>query len=384
MKRYPRTFKSTQPGAPVLTPTVGALIAILRQFGVTGVSMGTPDVISTVSGITTVTDYSGHQASIDSIVRLSSTGIPGLDKDHLVIGASSTAYMIATPGLADGVLTNSGFHALSPMGWTEEYSLADYAVFGLKDPNYGKCYLQVFDSDLYVSRVKMLLPEQEALAMVPKAPSDARYYLKRANGSAFVGGYQISGNDRFFYMSGNFREATNYSYWSAMYGGAFIPVRDNDRHPFMFAGTLATYGAGTNSPASPFYLSSSSAGNFLGRQSGIDNMPVAYPYSRLSNMGVSSIAIMPNDASAPYRRDFNDGKLFEARVGLAEDMVRSSSSGTQSQTLRGWLPGLTVSRASGVGFIADDSVLDVPGVGRSQILRIGFNRGWLACGREWL
>ncbi len=381
MKRYPRIFKSSQPGAPVLTQTAGALISILRQFGVTGVSMGTPDVISTVSGVTTVTDYSGHLASVDTIVRLSSTGIAGLDRDHLVISTSATSYVIATPGLDDGVLTSTGFHALSPMGWTEEYSLADYAVFGLKDPNYGKCYLQVFDADLYVSRVKMLLPEQEDMAMVPKAPSDARYYLKRASGSSYVGGYQIHGNDRFFYMAGNYREATNYPYWSAMYGGAFIPARDDDRHPFMFSGSIATYGSSSHTPPSPFLLSSSSAGYFLGRQKGIDNQMPAFAYSRLANMGWASMHSLSNDSG--YVHTFNDGKLFEARAGLAEEAARTSTSGTQSQTLRGWLPGMTLMRMTSTGFIADDSACIIPGIGRSQLLRIGYGRGWLACGREW-
>ncbi|MFT7722229.1 MAG: hypothetical protein QM788_05300 [Roseateles sp.] len=139
---------SAMPGAPSLTPDIGAMIALLDACLVNGYAAGNVDSIVISGGIATVTRGAGHPFEVGSVALISGAAVSGgvINGERKVTAVTTTTYKFNAPGIADQTATGVTMHKVAPLGWAKPFAATNLAAYTPADPASTGHYLRVDDS----------------------------------------------------------------------------------------------------------------------------------------------------------------------------------------------------------------------------------------------
>jgi len=239
-----KSFTSSITGAPVLSGTAGALIAVLDACLVDGFGLQAVTSLVVASGTATATLATTPVATAGSVVLISGATPSGLNGEQRVLTTASNTLTFAT-ALADQTATGSISVKLAPAGWEKVYSGTNLAVY--RSPNVAgtRQFLRADDTGTTSATMRAY----ESMTDVNTGTDNwmDNYWFKSAAATATAVPWQIYADDRTFYLR---TEAGNQD---AIYPfGDITPVRAND--PFACIGPdgypVATANSTSNTAAS--------------------------------------------------------------------------------------------------------------------------------------
>lgn len=119
-----RYYTSAMSGAPVLSGTAGALIAVLDACLVSGFGNKSIDSLVVSGGIATANIGSGHDFAEGDVLRISGATPAGLNSDWRLasVTATSVTWSVEGCGIADGTATGTITTLRAPAGWEKVFS----------------------------------------------------------------------------------------------------------------------------------------------------------------------------------------------------------------------------------------------------------------------
>lgn len=150
-----KIYHSAMVGAPALSGTAGALIAILDACLVNGWGSAAVDSIVISGGIATVTKAAGHPMEEDAVAEITGATVTGgsINGEKKVLTATATQYTFDATGIPNQTATGSITHKLASMGWAKAFSGTNKAAYRASDITGVRNYLRVDDSAVQSARV---------------------------------------------------------------------------------------------------------------------------------------------------------------------------------------------------------------------------------------
>lgn len=199
-------FTEEMAGAPALSGTAGALIAVLDACLVDGFGSKTATSVTVAGGIATVAFSGGASAAVAQSVILvaGATGAwTDLNGEQKVLSANTTTVTFAT-ALADGTATGTITFKMAPLGWTKVYTGTNKAVYKPSDVAASSALLRVDDTGTTTARVRMYESMSDIDTGTNPAPTDAKvsgglHWWKSSAANATATKYTIVGDSRNVY-----------------------------------------------------------------------------------------------------------------------------------------------------------------------------------------
>src|SRR5574343_273566 len=261
---------SAMTGAPTLSGTAGAMIALLDACLVNGFGSGTVDSVVVSSGVATVTRSAGHPFEVGSVTLMTgATGSwTGLNGEKRVLSKTATTYTFDATGVSDGTATGTITHKMAALGFAKPYSGTNLAAY--KSPNILSpgAYLRVDDTGTVNARVVGYEAMSDVNTGTGPFPTNAQisgggYWPKAVSADATARSWILVGDDRGFILYlhyGSWNAAlTSVSNTSAsVHFGDFESVKSPD--PYASSLSCATSSITSSAGASDFsYCNSSSS-----------------------------------------------------------------------------------------------------------------------------
>lgn len=352
---------SAMPGAPVLSGTAGALIAVLDACLVNGFGLRTVDSLVINNNVATCNIAAGHSAEVGTVVVIAGATPAALNGEQKVTAVSGNSVSFETAGLSNQTATGSITLINASLGWAKPFSGTNLAAYRSNDVTSNRNYLRIDDTNTNSARVKgyeLMTDVNTGSGDFPtqsQRPSGG-YWTKSASSDTNPRNYIICGDSKGFYLFVLSEYYTN-SYFS-YYFGEINSVKSND--------AFSTYiSLGVNDESS----GSQQVGGF--QNNTLSNN--TYQYIVRSNTGLGS-AVQVNSAAptifgnladyqsgnsgdnslAPFPNP-SDGGLYLSIKNISEFSTR---------TYRGTLPGAyIVPQSVAIGqFSARDSIVGVAGL----------------------
>lgn len=267
-------FSSEMAGAPVLTGTKGAFVALLEACMVTGFGLKTVTSVTVAGGIATVVLASGQfiQHQIIEIMGATPAGLNG-QKRVLALNDANSFTFDAT-GITDQVATGTITSKVPGMGWLKPYSGLNKAVFKVDPavhPDTTGCLVRCDDNGNYTMEVRgyeSMTDVDTGLGLTPTTTQMARSALFRSDAispSAVMRNWFIVGDDRFVYI-GVGHQTTSPFGWSCF--GEFKSTKTADPFNFLigiqYSNDSTVASTSSNTLASPNYSYLYCARNSIG------------------------------------------------------------------------------------------------------------------------
>ena len=147
-------YNSSMPGAPVLSGSAGAMLAVLQACLVDGWGAAAVDSVVVASGVATVTRASGHPF-LDGQVALMAGATPtALNGEKKLTVINPTKFSFDAAGVPDGLATGTITYKVASLGWVNPFaSSGNVGVFKSADPASTGCVLRMSDTGTTNARV---------------------------------------------------------------------------------------------------------------------------------------------------------------------------------------------------------------------------------------
>lgn len=139
-------FHSGMAGAPSLTGTAGAFIAMLDACLKDGFGQQTATSLVVASGIATLTVPSTHPFDPHTVVLVAGCTPSGLNGEKRVLTSAANSITFDATGISDGTATGTITVKLAPAGWTKPFSGTNLAAYQSSNAVSTKAYLRVDDT----------------------------------------------------------------------------------------------------------------------------------------------------------------------------------------------------------------------------------------------
>lgn len=142
-------FTNKMVNAPVLTKSVGSLIALLDACLVLGFDTKAATSVNIANGVATVAFPGEHSAEPHTVILVSgATGsYTALNGEQKVVSKGVGTLTFAT-NVAAGTAAGTISFKMAPAGWEKTYSAGDIGVYRSKNVESSRMYLRVEDSGL--------------------------------------------------------------------------------------------------------------------------------------------------------------------------------------------------------------------------------------------
>ena len=225
------TFDSSQPGAPVLSGTAGALRTLLKACLVDGFGAGAVATLTVSGGIATATYAGAHPFKVGYVALFAGATPAGLNGNKVILSATGTSVTFAAPGVPDGAATGTITSKAAPAGWQELFAGALTNVIALK-PSVVEatgCVLRVDDTDTINARVRAYEAMSDISTGVGMTPLESQaagglWWPKSATANATARAWILVADARGFYLA--------------------VPPAGGDRYTLLFAGDIASLKSG--------------------------------------------------------------------------------------------------------------------------------------------
>lgn len=245
-----KTFHSSMVGAPTLSGTAGALIAVLDACLVNGFGAGAVDSIVVAGGIATATRGAGHPAEVGTVMEISGAVPAGLNGPKRVLTVSgSNIYTFDATGIADQTATGSITHKVAAAGWEKAFSGTDLAAYRSFDVTGTRLYLRVNDTDFALARVVGYESMSGINTGVAPFPLESQLsggtFVRKSNlgsVSAAARGWVVIADSRGFYLMADFATGIN----TGLVQVAFFGDIKSNRSPDPYGCIVASTNVSTN------------------------------------------------------------------------------------------------------------------------------------------
>lgn len=243
-------FSSAMTGAPALSGTAGALIAILDAVLVNGFGTANASSLVVAGNVATLTFAAAHPYSVDSVALIAGATPAGLNGEKRVTSITANTITFPAPGIADGAATGAITAKVAPAGWQKLYTGANLAVYKSLAPEATGCVLRVDDSGTTAARVRgyeTMTDVNTGSGPFPTTTTIAvpGYYWSKSNAaSAAVKAWRIVADDRGFYWlpkPGDTFES------QAQYFGDLVSLKSNDPYACVLRAQITDKSNATNS-----------------------------------------------------------------------------------------------------------------------------------------
>lgn len=342
-----KLFHSGMVGAPTLSGTAGALIAVLDACLVNGFGAAALDSLVIAGGVATATRAAGHPFEVGGVAQIADAVVAGgtINGQHRVTEATTTTYKFAVVGLADQVATGTPTHKVAPAGWEKAFAGTNLAAYRALDVSGLRMFLRVNDTGTTDARVRGYEAMSDVNTGAGPFPTESQvpggnYWPKSSSADASSRRWVIVANGKFLYFAAHW--ANNASSVNFSICGAFGDLVDRaagDNYAACMFGSDSLASGGTPGAANESRCLSMSTGGLYPSctvprtHAGVGSAaPVLRSYATFGNAGPvsqsGSVAtghlLFPNPA---------DNGMYLSKVACA------SGAAVASLTLRGRLPG---------------------------------------------
>ena len=225
------TFDSSQPGAPVLSGTAGALRTLLKACLVDGFGAGAVATLTVSGGIATATYAGAHPFKVGYVAQFAGATPAGLNGNKVILSVTGTSVTFAAPGVPDGAATGTITSKAAPAGWQELFAGALANVIALK-PSVVEatgCVLRVDDTGTINARVRAYEAMSDISTGVGMTPLESQaagglWWPKSATANATARAWILVADARGFYLA--------------------VAPAGGDRYTLLFAGDIASLKSG--------------------------------------------------------------------------------------------------------------------------------------------
>ena len=225
------TFDSSQPGAPVLSGTAGALRTLLKACLVDGFGAGAVATLTVSGGIATATYAGAHPFKVGYVAQFAGATPAGLNGNKVILSVTGTSVTFAAPGVPDGAATGTITSKAAPAGWQELFAGALANVIALK-PSVVEatgCVLRVDDTGAINARVRAYEAMSDISTGVGMTPLESQaagglWWPKSATANATARAWILVADARGFYLA--------------------VAPAGGDRYTLLFAGDIASLKSG--------------------------------------------------------------------------------------------------------------------------------------------
>lgn len=139
-------FHSGMVGAPSLTGTAGAFIAMLDACLKDGFGSQTATSLTVSGGIATLIVPSTHPFDPHTVVLVAGATPSGLNGEKRVLSSAANTITFDATGISDGTATGTITVKLAPAGWAKAFSGTNLAAYQSSNAASTKAYLRVDDT----------------------------------------------------------------------------------------------------------------------------------------------------------------------------------------------------------------------------------------------
>lgn len=165
---------SALPGAPVLSGTVGSLIAVLDACLVNGWGLLTASAVNVAGGVATATFTASHVYEVDSVILVAGAGTPTLNGEQRVTAISSLTVSWLAPGVADGPVSGTVTVKLAPAGWSKAFAGTNKAAYRSLSPSATGAYIRIDHASAKVARMRAYSAMTDIDTGSDPTPTDAQ------------------------------------------------------------------------------------------------------------------------------------------------------------------------------------------------------------------
>lgn len=145
-------FHSGMAGAPVLTGTIGAMIAVLDACLVNGFNLLTLTGLAVAANVATATKAS-HGFIVDQVVEIAGATPAALNGQWRVAAVTTNTFTFATTGISDQTATGTITAKTPGAGWEKQFSGTNLAAYRSTNTQSNKPVLRVDDTGNPAARV---------------------------------------------------------------------------------------------------------------------------------------------------------------------------------------------------------------------------------------
>jgi hypothetical protein len=343
-----KMFRSTDGGAPVLSGTAGALLAVLDAVLVSGYGGGTPTSI-TCSDATATLTYPAHGFSEGDVVSISGCDQAEYNGDVVIANVTGNTFDFTVTGSPATPATGTITFKKAPAGWTKPYANTNLAAY-LMGGGSG-ALLRVDDSPAQFPRVCGYSAMTDVNTGSNKFPSEAQfsgglYWVKSSAASATARPWMIVGNDRFFHVWVDFDTYQNGQYY--YFGDAVSYVTGDAYNAVLTAGSSAAITSNWSSQVQN--IGTTTAANYMaGSYTQVAaSIAVGRNVSHMTGLAESeNIGRAPTTSRVPYPNPC-DGGAYLSPVWLHES----------NKALRGHVPGLWALASASTRPLSQGDIID--------------------------
>lgn len=216
-----KVYQSTDAGAPALSGTVGALIALLDACLTTGYGSVTLDSVVVAGNVATCTKSAGHGFAMlgttGPVIRIAGATPAGLNGDWRVTVVSPTVFTFPTTGISDQTATGTITARRAPLGVSKSFSGTNKATYRSDDITGTRLFLRVDDSgagSAQYARVRGYETMSDVDTGTGLYPTDAQlsgggYWYKSDTANSTARAWTIAGDSRGFIIIVNFDSTVN-------------------------------------------------------------------------------------------------------------------------------------------------------------------------------
>jgi len=230
MSTATKSFNSSMTGAPVLSGSAGALIAVLDAVLVNGFALQSVSTLVVTDGVAVATVASTPAAAVGSVILVSGATPDALNGEQRVTAVTSNSVTFATTQ-ANVTATGTITLKMAPAGWIKLFSGTNLAAYKSPSAQATGCVLRVDDSGTTTARVRgyeSMSDVNTGLGLFPSATQWASglWWTKSNAASAAARPWIIVADDRGVYVFVKNADAS--SEYQGNYFGDILPLKSND------------------------------------------------------------------------------------------------------------------------------------------------------------
>lgn len=251
-------FTSDMPGAPALSGTAGALIAVLDACLLNGFGSVTLTSLTVSSGIATAVK-AGHGFLDHVVVRIEGATPSGLNGDKRITWLNANEFTFDATGISDQTATGTITAKMAPAGWTKLYSGTNKAAYARANIAATTMMLRVDDTPTYLPTLIMYESMTDVDTGTGPAPTTGSYYTAKSSvASSTARPWRVYADDYFVYFCVD--QGGGNQWWAGFSFGDFISYKSGDA----FNCLLCAHPTASSS-GQPLHLFNASSGSLIAR-----------------------------------------------------------------------------------------------------------------------
>lgn len=233
-----KSFTSTMPGAPVLSGSPGALIAVLDACLVNGFGLQTVTSASVAAGVCTLNVPAAPSAMAGSVVLVDGATNAAFNGEQRVLGVTANAITFATDQ-ADGAVAGTLSVKLAPAGFAKAFAGTNLAAYQLVAVGSTGFYLRLDDTGTTVARVRGFEAMSDVDTGTGLFPNGSQigeaglYWSKSDAADSTARAWWVFADDRGVYV---YTKPTNGHEFHSAYFGDILPIKQTDAYACVLRG----------------------------------------------------------------------------------------------------------------------------------------------------